>query len=478
MPGDTSDGRDGTDDRATAGGRLSRRRFVVAAGATGVTGFAGCTGGTGSGSGSSSGGGSGGEQSGSDGARTGGSGGTAQQITAAAASGTGGLVERLFEEYVTPQTGIDIEMTVLPYSNLFDKLSTSLSNESASFDLFAMDDPWMPRLAQYLAPVEEYMDDIPTDQLIDSTLEIGTWPPEAFAAPPGADGEPRLRALCAVGNSHIFVYNQAYYEQVGVGEPSTWADVLEAGKRIGQEIDGAQGYAIRGKNGNPITAAYFSPGMSMAGPMFSDGFQFDWADQQGVEAADFFLNDLRSISPDGVSSWDSEQVLNSLGQGRTAAAPQWPSGASVLIQEDKSAEYDNIAFTGIPEGNARSAAQQGNWLLGINQFSSEPKKQAAGDVIRSFISREGQQRYVELGGVPFRHDTFENNMDAAKWMPALYQSLQNAVPRPRTALWAEIETTIGKALNRGLVDELSPEAAMERANSRVESLLSENGYYD
>lgn len=446
---------------------FTRRQFIAVTGAGGVAGLAGC--------GSAGGGSSDGSDGGTE---TGDSSGGADKIAAAAASGTGGLIEKLFEEHVTPETGIDIEMTVLPYSDLFNKLSTSLSNESASFDIFAMDDPWMPRLAQYLAPVREHVDDIPTDQLIDSTLEIGTWPPEAFAAPPGAEGEPKLRALCAVGNSHIFVYNEAYYEEVGVGEPSTWDDVLTAGKRITEQIDGAHGYAIRGKNGNPITAAYFSVGMSMAGQMFDDEFRFDWADEKGVAAAEFFLKDLKSISPDGVSSWDSGEVLNSLGQGRAAAAPQWPSGASVLIKEDKSAEYDNIAFTGIPEGRVRSAAQQGNWLLGINSFTSDAKKQAAAEVLQSFVSKEAQQKYVDLGGVPFRHDTFENNMDAAKWMPALYSSLQNAVPRPRTALWAEIETTTGKALNRGLVGELSPEEAMDRAKSDIESLLEENGYYD
>lgn len=466
MPAEPTDGGQGTSDRraGAAVASYSRRRFITAAGATGVVAVAGCSGQGGTG------GGSGGTEAGqtSDGAN---------EVAAAAASGTGGLIKRLFEEYVTPETGIKVNMTVLPYSDLFNKLSTSLGNESASFDMFAMDDPWMPRFAQYLEPVRDHVDDIPTDQLIDSTLEIGTWPPKAYAAPPGADGEPKLRALCAVGNSHIFVYNEKYYEQVGAGEPSTWSDVYDAGKAISEQIDDAAGYAIRGKNGNPITAAYFSPGMSMGGPMFSDDFRFDWADDKGVQAADFFLNDLKSISPDGVSAWDSGQVLNSLGQGRTAAAPQWPSGASVLIQEDKSAQYDNIAFTGIPEGEVRSAAQQGNWLLGINKFTSDAKKKAAADVMRSFVSKEAQQKYVDLGGVPFRHDTFENNMDAAKWMPALYQSLQNAVPRPRTALWAEIETTIGRSLNKGLVDELSPEKAMTQAKSEVEAILEENGYY-
>lgn len=435
--------------------RSTRRRFLTTAGSIGALGVAGCTSITGSGDPSA--------------------GGTT--ISAAAASGTGGLIQQLFDDYVTPETGINIDLTILSNDDLFDSLSTSLDNEQDTYDLMAMDDPWMPRLADDLAPIRDYVDDIPTDEIIDSTLEIGTWPPEEYPAPPTASGESRLRALCAVGNSHILVYNQAYFEEFGVSEPSTWDEVYDVGQEITNQLDETHGYAIRGQTGNPITAAYFSVGMSMAGDMFDDDWRFRWSNDDGAEAASFFLEDLNSISPDGVASWDSEDVLTSLGQGRTAAAPQWPSGASVLLNEDDSPEYDNIAFTGIPEGTAQSAAQQGNWLLGINSFSPEERKDAAGDVIETFVSREAQQRYVELGGVPFRHDIFEDNMNQEPWFPALYESLQNAVPRPRTGEWAEVEQTIGEALNSGLVGEVDPQTAIESAGDDVEAVLERNGYY-
>jgi multiple sugar transport system substrate-binding protein len=436
--------------------RSTRRRFITAAGSVGAVSVAGCTSISGSGNPNA--------------------GGTT--ITAAAASGTGGLIQQLFEDYVTPETGINIDLTILSNDDLFDSLSTSLDNEQDTYDLMAMDDPWMPRLANDLAPIRDYVDDIPTDEIIDSTLEIGTWPPEEYPAPPTASGESMLRALCAVGNSHILVYNQTYFEEFGVSEPSTWNEVYDVGQKITNQIEGTHGYALRGQTGNPITAAYFSVGMSMAGDMFDDNWRFRWSNNDGVEAASFFVEDLNSISPDGVAAWNSEDVLTSLGQGRTAVAPQWPSGASVLLNEDDSPEYDNIAFTGIPEGTVQSAAQQGNWLLGINSFSPEERKDAAGDVIETFVSREAQQRYVELGGVPFRHDIFEDNMDQEPWFPALYESLQNAVPRPRTETWAEVERTIGEALNSGLVGEIDPQTAMENAGDEVESVLERNGYYE
>jgi multiple sugar transport system substrate-binding protein len=350
-------------------------------------------------------------------------------------------------------------------------------SEKATYDIVAMDDPWMPQFARHLAPIRDHVDSLPTDQIIQQTLDIGTWPTPGEAVPPNAqDAEPELKALCAVGNSHIFVVNERLYSEVGEDLPETWEDVSRAGQKISEQVDGAEGYAMRGKSGNPIMSSYFSVGMSMAGNMFDENWGYDWADDSGIEAASFFVNDLGSISPDGVASFDNSQVLSGLADGSIAAAPQWPSGTSLLLNEDKATEYENITFLPVPEGEERAAPVQGNWLLGINSYADAETKSAAGDVLQSFVSKQAQEQYVDLGGVPFRHDTFEENMDAQPWFEALYGSLQNAKPRPRTPLWSEIETAHGQPLNAALVDDMSIEEAMAEAESQIGSILDENGY--
>ncbi|KAA9404722.1 extracellular solute-binding protein [Haloarcula hispanica] len=430
----------------------TRRRFITAAGAAGATAFAGCIGDSSGGSGT-------------------------QTITLAVSSGDGELIKRLLKNHVESEVGVTTETTILPNANLFEKLSTMFQSEKATYDIVAMDDPWMPQFARHLAPIRDHVDSLPTDQIIQQTLDIGTWPTPGEAVPPNAqDAEPELKALCAVGNSHIFVVNERLYSEVGEDLPETWEDVFRAGQKISEQVDGAEGYAMRGKSGNPIMSSYFSVGMSMAGNMFDENWGYDWADDSGVEAASFFVNDLGSISPDGVASFDNSQVLSGLADGSIAAAPQWPSGTSLLLNEDKATEYENITFLPIPEGEKRAAPVQGNWLLGINSYADAETKNAAGDVLQSFVSKQAQEQYVDLGGVPFRHDTFEENMDAQPWFEALYGSLQNAKPRPRTPLWSEIETAQGQPLNAALVDNMSVEEAMTEAESQIESILDENGY--
>lgn len=473
-PGKASDG--------SGSSTVRRRRFLAGAGAATAVALAGCTGGGGGEGGGGSGDGTsdGGSGDGTSGGSSGSSGGdTADSIAVAAVEGSGRLFKRLVDNYVSEETGIDVEVSLFPYANLFEKTSSVLTTQGDAFDIVFMDDPWFPQLATNVDPIEQWLpSEVPRDQYIDTTLDIATWPAPRGPTVPSAQGlDERLRGLVVVGNTQLFAYNQALYEEVGASTPpETWSDVESAGQQISEQVDGAHGYIIRGKRGNPINANFYGLGNSMAGDMFSDDWRYQWDEQQGVETLDFFANTLKSISPEGVASFDSDRVLQGLGDGTVAQAPAWPSAASLLLDPEQADAANDIKFTVIPEGQRR-APQQGNWIAGINAYVSDAKKRAAGEVIQSFVSKEAQQQYVELGGVPFRHDIFEENIDAQVWFPALYESLQTAKWRPRTPLWNRIAVEHGRNLNAALVGDMSPEEAMQANNEKIEGILDGAGYY-
>lgn len=443
--------------------------------ATGVVALAGCGGGDG-------GDGSGGDGS-SDGGGSSGGGEAADKLSVAAVEGSGRLFQRLMDDYVIDDTGIDVSVELFPYANLFEKSSSVLSTQGTAFDIIFMDDPWFPQFAMDVDPLLQWLpEDLPKDQLIDTTTDIATWPTPGAPKVPSAKGvEQKIRGQVVVGNTQLFAYNKKYYEQVGAETPpKTWADVLEAGKMITEQIDGAHGYNIRGKRGNPAMANFYALGNAVGGVMFDENWRYQWSGEDGTEAVRFWAEDLKSISPEGVTSFDSDAILSSLADGSAAQAPAWPSAASLLLDPEKSKEADNIEFTVIPKGHTgaeRKAPTQGNWIMGINSYTGDAKKKAAGKVIRSAISKEAQQKYVKLGGVPFRHDTFKNNMDAQPWFEALYESLKTAQWRPRTPLYSEFGINHGKLLNSVLAGSMSPDKMTQQAKDSIEGLLKEAGYY-
>lgn len=462
----TTDGTSATCNEKASEKSLSRRHYLTATGAASIAAFAGCTG---------------------SGGGDGGSGGTAGQsgnkaankISVAAVGGEGELFQRLMDEYVVDKTGVQVDVSLFPYSNLFEKTSSVLTSKGDSFDLLFMDDPWFPQFAPHLEPVKDWInEDLPMDQLIQSTVDISTWPAPKGPVIPSAQGQKQqLKGLVIVGNTQLFAYNEKYFEQVGASEPGTWDDVYKTGKKVSEQIDGTHGYVIRGKRGNPINANFMSLGNSSGLNMFSKEWRYQWDKSKGVDMLNFYVNDLKSISPEGVASFDSDRILTSLGDGTVAQAPAWPAAASLLLDPKKADQANNIKFTPIPKGERR-APTQGNWIMGINKYVSDAKKRAVGKVMRSAISKEAQNKYVELGGVPFRHDTFKDNMDKQPWFPALYESLQTAKWRPRTPLWSRMTVVQGKNLNSALTGDVSPKKALANINDSVENTLKEAGYYE
>lgn len=444
----------------TANRSSTRRQFLVGAGVSvSTTALAGCLGGGG-----------------------GGSEGNPDEITVAAVSGEGELFAALMSEYVEEDTGVTVQVELFPYANLFERIQSVLSTRGNEFDILFVDDPWFPQFATDFDPLEPWLpEDLPEDQLIDTTTDIATWPTPDAPDVPAAEGlEQQRRGQVIVGNTQLYAYNEQYFEEVGADAPETWEDVYEAGQAISENIEGVNGYIIRGQRGNPVMANYFSLGNAIGGVMFDDDWNYNWSGEDGTAAVDFYINELKSISPDGVTSFDSDAVLNALSDGTAAQAPAWPAAASNLLGED-SAEADNLAFIPIPQGHIgaqRRAPTQGNWIMGINSYISDGKKEAAGAVIRSAISKEAQDTYVEVGGVPFRHDTFEDNMDAQPWFPALYESLQTAQWRPRTELWSEIQVEHGTLLNTALSGDLTAEECTQQGQETVEGILEDAGYYE
>lgn len=403
----------------------------------------------------------------------------AETLSVVAGAAEGQLFQRLLDEYLIEETGVEVEVSLFDYRGLHEEISSVLQTESDGFDIAFMDDPWFPEFAADLEPIREWLpEDLPEEQLIDTTVEVATWPPPRGPVVPSAEGtERRLRGQVIVGNVQLFAYNREYYEQVGASAPpQTWTDVLRAGRAIDEGIDGVHGYTIRGKEGNPISINYFGLANSRVGNMFDEEWRYQWAGSDGIDTLRFYVEDLAGISPDGVTTFDSDSVLGGIGNGSAAQAPAWPGEASLLLEAGEYDQAGNIAFTQLPEG-IRRAPSQGNWILGINSYTSDARKRAAGRVIRQAISKPAQQRYVELGGVPFRHDIFQDNMDAQLWFPALYESLQTAQWRPRTPLWSDIVIVQSGHLNDALGGSVDPESALSSIESEVENLMEAEGYY-
>src|SRR5699024_10608446 len=184
-------------------------------------------------------------------------------IRVAGVEGSGRIFQRLVNEYIEDDTGINVEMSLFPFANLYEKTNSVLGTEGTAYDLLLLADVWIHQFAIHCEPLRQWIPgNYPSNAMIESCVDDGTWPLPQGPTVPFAEGrKPSLRGQVTVGNAQLYAYNERYYEQVGAKTPpETWDDVLSAGRKIDEQIDGVDGFVIRGKRGNPITSNYFAIG--------------------------------------------------------------------------------------------------------------------------------------------------------------------------------------------------------------------------
>jgi multiple sugar transport system substrate-binding protein len=91
-------------------------------------------------------------------------------------------------------------------------------------------------------------------------------------------------------------------------------------------------------------------------------------------------------------------------------------------------------------------------------------------------AEEQMKKSALSGNPPTRRSVFTNPDLLAKFpaYPAQLRSLETSKPRPRTPLWNEIENVFGIFLSRANSGELTPEEAMNQANTEIKKILERN----
>src|SRR5262249_18287713 len=186
-------------------------------------------------------------------------GGTAS--TGGATSGGGKLVIGAFEDgaitvfkqAIVPlfqqQTGIKIELLTAPYDAFFSKAFQDGSSKAGQYDIYIMDDPWVPQYAAAGILEELGQHGIQADaDYAQPFIDLGYWPPRQGPRIKGFENEtPKLIALPTIGDLQTMTYRNDIFSSA----PTTWDQVVSTGKAAMAANKIKYGFVFRGVKGNP-----------------------------------------------------------------------------------------------------------------------------------------------------------------------------------------------------------------------------------
>lgn len=408
--------------------------------------------------------------------------------SASAAPSTGGkLVIGAFEDgALTPfkgtiipmfqqATGIQVEFLTEPYDSFFAKAFQDGQSKAGQYDIYIMDDPWIPQYAA--AGILEDLGSHGIEMDADYPkpfADLGFWPPREGARVKGFEsGDPKLIALPTIGDLQTLTYRNDVFPTA----PATWDDLVAGGQAAMKDGKIKYGFVFRGVKGNPIVTSFYPVFRSFGADFFDDKWNPIFNSVEGKAAADFFVTTLKSLAPKGVAEFDSDQEGAAILGGDAAAIIQYSGNAIKSDDPAQSKVVGKVDFGVVPK-KAAAIAQIGIFIHGVS--ASAPNKDNAITFMKWFATTEAQTALARAGDLPVKTSAF-NDAQAVKdhrLLPvALAQLNAGAQARPRTPDWSKVESIIGEALNIALAAGSGGGAAMDTAAGQVKTYLTQQGYY-
>jgi maltose-binding protein MalE len=388
----------------------------------------------------------------------------------------GGLTP--FKEKIIPlfqrETGIKVEFLEDDYSTFFEKAFQDGVTKAGQFDIYVMDDPWMPQYSS--APVLQNLSKLgfrPDADFMAPFLDLGYWPPKKGPRlPQFRSNAPQLYALPFVGDMQSLTYRKDAFGQA----PKTWTQLVSVGKAK-MKPPKSYGYVFRGVKGNPIVASWFPVFRSQGGKIFDNNWKVLWNDAAGKRATDFFVHTLKSIAPPGIVEYDSDQEGAAILGGKALSIVQYSGNAIKSNDPKESKEVGKLAFGTVPRGPGGSIAQIGIFISGISV--SAPNQDNAVAFQKWFVTKKAQIALARAGSLPVKRSAFLDPV-ASKQNPLqktiLAQLIAGAEARPRTPDWAKVEDILGTELNKAL-SAGTVGGHLDSAASQATDYLKKNGYY-
>jgi multiple sugar transport system substrate-binding protein len=384
-----------------------------------------------------------------------------------------------FKEKILPlfkkETGISIQFLTQPYDSFFAKAFQDGQSKAGQYDIYIMDDPWVPQYAA--AGILEDLGEhgiVPDNGFPKPFLDLGYWPPRQGPRIKGFESKkPALVALPTIGDLQTMTYRNDVYKHA----PKTWHELVTVGQAAMKAGKIKNAFVFRGVKTNPIVTSWYPIFLSYGGKFFDNDWKVTFNSPQGKAAADFFVGKLKSVAASGVAEYDSDQEGAAILGGDAGAIIQYTGNAIKSDDPKQSKEVGKLDFGVVPR-QAKAVAQIGIFIHGVS--TSAPNKDNAITFMKWFATDAAQTALARGGDVPVRNKSLTNpvTVKAHRLLPTVVAQLKSgAEARPRTPDWNAVETILGTELNKALVSGKGGGDALDRAAKQATSYLKRQGYY-
>ena len=380
---------------------------------------------------------------------------------------------------------VKINYDLLGRSNFDEKIIIELSSGSDAHDVYYVFGESLPQYLEndWLLPIDDLISDkkitddneLKINDILEGPLKACTYKEKTFGLP-------------VFSATVIMYYRTDYFEKAGIdGPPKTWDELAEACKKlkaIGVEPLGMRGAKAFGAAGWHLPMLTHSFG----GKVYKDypnDLHPTVNSAEYVQAVKFYSDLLNNYGIKGATTCNYEDIILAVQQGTVGI---WIDGAPLVKQyEDsvKSKSSGKIGYALPPAGPKGVTAAQTTHLLAMNKNVKE--KDLAWKFMQWAVSADtelklavnGTHVAIPRGSVMNDPEYIKvNNFGEGAWAKTYADTLAKAQwdYYPLNKNWPEVSDIITSSLSEVFTGK-DAQKAMDEANSRIDKLMKQEGYY-
>ncbi|MFG3659514.1 ABC transporter substrate-binding protein [Streptomyces sp. NPDC047706] len=345
------------------------------------------------------------------------------------------------------QTGIKVELEVVPWSDLLNRILTATTSGQGP-DVLNIGNTWSASLQATgaLMPWDaKNFDRIGgKDRFVDSAL-----------GSTGAQGQDPA-AVPLYSMAYALYYNKKMFADAGIAQPpTTWDELVETGKKISK--DGKWGLGAEGSNLSNNIHQVFVLGKQHGADFFTaDGkpaFTSDGAVAAVKQYVDLMAGD-KVIAP-GNAEYAQNQSLSDFAKGRTAMV-LWQTASATFASMGMKEDEWGVAPAPVQSGEPGTGTHTNSMVAGINMavLKNSDNIDGATEFVK-FMTSDAEQKILNkaYGSIP---PVKAAQSDAAFNSPAtavLRETLAtSAAALPQVPEESQFETAVGTAVKELFAD--------------------------
>ena len=394
------------------------------------------------------------------------------------------------KDFIKENTGLEIEIDVIPPESLHEKQLAVFTAGSSEYDLMELYPTWIGEYAEagYIEDLdpyyEKYASEINTDDYIQGA-QVG------FDKYQG-----KWYAIPYDGDVNIFYYRKDLLEDPKEQEafkakygydlkvPDTWDEVRDLAEFFNRPDQGMYGFgtlALRTWWAADYWANVYRSYITqdVQNGMVNDQGEFELDKEAFIKANDLYM-ELMKFSPPGILSWGYPESKEGLGNGTVFMSMQW---ATAVFRDPRQAKYwDKLGFAPMPGVKQEDGTVKRKPALAVGKalvIPTESKNKDLAFLYAHFLSSKAMQIYETNSGSgvdPNRTSVFEDQRVKDVWdgiIPAAQADLDMGVPDIKVPGAAKYYEALIGELHSSWAGEQTSEEAYEKVMAAWETIKEE-----